>query len=173
VVLANVGSGLYNFLLFLHILCAIVGFGSVMLNGLYAVQAKKRRGPGGLAVVEANFFVSKIAEYFIYAVFILGILLVVTGNDLWSMSDGWISAAMLLYIIGIAISHAVMIPGTKKIIRLQNELASAGAPPAGASGPPPQVAEIEATGKRLGIFGPILNVLLIVILYLMVFKPGA
>ena len=43
-------DSLYGFLLLLHIVCAIVGFGAVVLNGLYGAESKKRPGPGGLAI---------------------------------------------------------------------------------------------------------------------------
>jgi hypothetical protein len=56
--LAAVNDGLYNFLLLLHIAASIVGFGAVVLNGVYGAQAKQRPGPGGLAITEANYFVS-------------------------------------------------------------------------------------------------------------------
>ena len=35
----GVNSGIYKFLLVLHILTAIVGLGGVMLNGLYAAMS--------------------------------------------------------------------------------------------------------------------------------------
>jgi hypothetical protein len=49
-----------------------------------------------------------------------------------------------------------------------------GPPPAGAapSGPPPQVAVMEALGQRLAMGGMFLNVLLVVLVALMVWKPG-
>jgi hypothetical protein len=43
-------------------------------------------------------------------------------------------------------------------------------PPAG--GAPPQVAELQAVGKRLGLGGTILDLSVVVLLYLMIFKPG-
>ncbi|MGH8983391.1 MAG: hypothetical protein ACRDY6_05890 [Acidimicrobiia bacterium] len=39
--------------------------------------------------------------------------------------------------------------------------------------PPPQATELEERGKRVGVTGATLNGLLVVLLYLMVFKPGA
>ena len=50
------------------------------------------------------------------------------------------------------------------------EMVAAG-PPQG--GPPPQVAEMQALGKRVGAAGATLDVMVVVILVLMVFKPGA
>jgi hypothetical protein len=52
---------------------------------------------------------------------------------------------------------------------LMRELA-AGPPPAG--GPPPQATEMQSLGQRLGVLGPVLTVIMIVILFLMVWKPG-
>jgi hypothetical protein len=164
----------YKIVLVLHILCAIVGFGAVMLNAVYGAEVRKRQGAEGLAVLEANMRVSKIGEYFIYAVFILGFALVGMSDKAWKFSQTWVWLAVLLYIVAIAISHAVMQPSTKRMRDLMAELVNAGPPPAGAApgGPPPQVVEMQAIGKRLATFGPVLNIMLVVILGLMVFKPG-
>ena len=45
--LATIVSTPYKIVLVLHILAAIIGFGSVMLNGVYASEARKRPGPEG------------------------------------------------------------------------------------------------------------------------------
>jgi uncharacterized membrane protein len=161
-------GNLYKTLLVLHIMAAIVGFGAVFLNGVYAAQAKKRQGPTGRAVIEANYAVTQVGEKLIYAVPVLGILLVLASDEAWSFSDTWIWLSMALYVVGIAVSHAVLIPGAKKIMALMVEIES-GPPPAG--GPPPQAAEIEALGKRQAAAGGFLNVLLVVLVGLMVFKP--
>jgi uncharacterized membrane protein len=170
----GITSTAYKIVLLLHILCAIVGFGTVFLNGLYGAQAKRRPGPGGLAIQEANLFVSKIAEYFIYAVFILGIGLVSMSDDAWKFSQTWIWLAMLLYIVGIGVSHGVLFPNAKKMRDLAAEMVAAGPPPADAPpGPPPQVAEMERRGKTLGAASTFLHLLLVAILVLMIWKPGA
>jgi len=171
--LAVVGSGVYKTFLYLHILSAIVGFGAVVLNGVYAAQVRKRPGREGQAIFEANSFVSvHIAEYVIYAVFVFGFITAIIGKPAVKFSQAWLSTSMVLYLVGIAITHAVMIPSTKRMGVLLNEL-NAGPPPgAGATGPPPQVAEVQAVGKRLAMGGMVLNLLLVVILFLMVVKPG-
>ena len=64
----------------------------------------------------------------------------------------------------------MLLPAVKRMGVLMHEMvARARRPPAA---PPPQAAEMAALGKRLGVVGPILNLLLIVILFLMVWKPG-
>ena len=169
-VLATVGSGVYKLFLFLHILCAIVGFGGVLLNGAYASQMQKRPGPGGLAISEANEFVSgRIAEMFIYAVFAFGLVTAIIGRPTIKFDQGWLSAAMGLYIVAVVISLVGLRPGHRKINALLREMIAGPAPTAG---PPPQVAQVQALGKRQALFGGINSLLFLIILFLMVVKPG-
>src|SRR3954462_10301390 len=171
-VLAVVGSGVYKTFLYLHILTAIVGFGAVMLNAVYAAESRKRPGPEGRAIFEANRFVTGIAQYVIYAVFVFGLITAIIGKPAVKFSQAWLTNSMVLYIIGIGISHGVMIPGGKRMSVLLAELSEGPPPGAGATGPPPQVAEVEAVGKRLALGGTILSLIVVVVLFLMVVKPG-
>lgn len=170
--LAELGtdSGIYKVLLVLHILSAIVGLGAVMLNGLYAVQSQKRPGPGGRAVSEANFAVSIVAEKAIYLIPVFGILLVLVSDDAWDFGQAWLWLSLALYVVAIGISHSVLIPGHRKINELLAEMEQ-GPPPAG--GPPPQVVQIEALGKKQAAAGMTLNLFVVVFLTLMIWKPGA
>jgi hypothetical protein len=172
-VLATIDGGLYKLCLVLHILCAIVGFGAVFLNGVYGAQIKARlqsgRGAEALGIYEANFIVSKIGEYFIYAVFLLGFALVGLSDSVWKFSQTWVWLSILLFVVAIGVVHGVMLPTVKRMGVLIREMV-AGPPPTG--GPPPQVAEMQELGKKVSTFGPVLNVILIVILFLMVWKPG-
>ena len=97
---------------------------------LYAAQAQKRPGPAGRAVSEANFFVSNIGEKFIYAIPVFGILLVLASHTAWKFSQTWIWLALLLYVVAIGISHAILIPGHKKINALLPRWNRARRPPA-------------------------------------------
>jgi hypothetical protein len=168
-VIAAFGSDAYKIVLVLHILCAIVGFGAVFLNGIYGQQAKSRRGPEGLAISQANFLVSEVGTYFIYAVFLLGIVLVLIGDNVFDFGQTWIWLSMLLFLGALAVSHGMLRPTVRRMQSLMEAMIAAG-PPQG--GPPPQAAEMEQLGKRLAILGPALDLTLVVILFLMVFKPG-
>ena len=152
------GTTVYRLFLYLHIATAIVGFGGVTLNGLYASKALRRRGAEGAAVSEVNFEVSHVAEFAIYAVFVFGLIVGILGNNKgFKFSDAWLSIAMLLYFVAIGVSHGVLIPTHKKLnaaLRGGDESA------------------IEALYKRAGAAGGALNLILAVILFLMVFKPG-
>jgi uncharacterized membrane protein len=166
---AGINSGIYKILLLLHILTVIVGIGAVVMNGLYAAQAQKRPGPTGRAVVEANHAVTDVAEKVIYLIPVFGILLVLTSDHAWKFSQTWVWLAIVVYVVAIGIAHSVLIPGTKRIIELQKEMESA---PPRAGGAPPQVAEIETIGQRLAVGGGVTNLLVVVLVALMIWKPG-
>jgi len=172
-VLATFDSGLYKLCLILHILCAIVGFGAVMLNGIYGQQIKARLQSGrvdeALGIYEANYTVTKIGEYFIYGVFVFGLLTGLQGDPFIKFDQTWLWLAMVIYVLALALSHAVMIPTVKRMGVLIREMAG-GPPPVG--GPPPQAAEMAELGKKMGVVGPILDLSVVVVLYLMVWKPG-
>jgi hypothetical protein len=173
VLFATYDSGSYKFFLILHILCAIVGFGAVMLNGIYGQQMKVRMQSGkvseALAIYDANFLVSKIGEYFIYAVFVFGFVVLALSDSVFKFSQTWLWLSVVLYVVAIGISHGLLWPAVKRMGALMREV-EAGPPPVG--GPPPQAAEMAALGQRIGTVGPILNLFLVVILFLMVWKPG-
>lgn len=169
-VLATFRDGFYDFFLFLHLTAAIIGFGGVLLNGLYGAQAKKRPGPGGLAITEANYFVSTVvAEKAIYLVPLFGFGLIGLSDSVWSFSDFWIEASIVLYLVGLANARIVLVPTQAHMIDLMKEM-EAGPPPSG--GPPPQVAKMEAAGKRLAMFGGFSHLLFTAIMVLMIWKPG-
>lgn len=148
----------------------VIGLGAVFLNGLYGAQVKARRGPEGLAIAEANLKVSKVAEWFIYAIPIFGIGLVFMSDDFIEFDETWIWLSIVLYIVAMGISHGMLYPTVKRMHVLMAEMI-AGPPPVG--GPPPQAAEMEQLGKRVGAAGAALNLLVVVLIVLMVFKPGS
>lgn len=160
----------YNVVLTLHILTVVIGLGAVFLNGLYGAQVKARRGPEGLAIAEANLKVSKFAEWFIYAIPIFGIGLVFMSDDAIEFDETWIWLSIVLYIVAMGISHGLLYPTVKRMHVLMAEMI-AGPPPMG--GPPPQAAEMAQLGKRVGAAGAALNLLVVVLIVLMVFKPGS
>lgn len=168
--LAAYGSDAYNIVKVLHILCAIVGFGAVTLNGLYGAQAKARGGAEAAAIGQAVYRVSTVGEYFIYAVFVLGVALVAMGNHLFDFGQTWLWLSMALYITGLGLSHGVLRPRVRRMNALLVELA--GSPGSGGTGPPPQAVELDALAKQVAATEMVLNLLLVVILVFMVFKPG-
>jgi len=163
--LAAYFDGPFKFVLLLHLLTVIVGFGGVMLNALYVRQAQRRPGADGLAVLEANFAVSSVAEKVIYAVPILGLALIGMSDKLYKFSQTWVWLSLLLFIVGVGIVHGLVIPAEKKTMALLRRQVDGDADPSIPT-------ELESLGKKRDIGGMTLSLILVVIVYLMVWRPG-
>ncbi len=162
-------SDVYKVVLVLHLMAAIVGFGGLAVNGFYGAFAAKRRGREGVAVGEAVDRGYKFAEWPMYAVAVLGIILVLLSEDVFDFSQLWITLSIVAYIVAIGLLHGVQLPTVRRINALLKELA--GISPTD-TGVPPQVAELDQLGAKAGVVGGILNLLTVVVVFLMVFKPG-
>jgi hypothetical protein len=168
---------LYEFVLWLHILTVIVGFGSTFVWPFLAAKARSLGDPQvGYYTSQMSIEGGKVLTTpFIYGAGATGVLLLVFGatNDpaYWEFSDAWISIAFLLYFAGIGISLFLHGPNLKAMLGLQEQMATGGASSAG--GPPPQLAELQERGKKAGMYGGILHLIFVLILLDMVFKPGS
>ena len=80
------------------------------------------RGAEALGIYEANLTVSKIGEYFIYAVFIFGFALLGLSDSAWKFSQTWMWLSVVLYIVGIGLSHGVVMPTVKRMGVLMREV---------------------------------------------------
>jgi len=150
---------LYTLLKIVHIVTVVVGIGTVSLNGIYGAKAKAAGPNGGAAISRANFDVSMVAELFIYAIPVTGIaMLFANDGHGFEFADTWVWLSTLLYVVALGISHAVVIPSHRRM----NEVMAAG----------PPTAEAEALEKKLAGGGTALDLLAVVIIVLMVWKPG-
>jgi uncharacterized membrane protein len=166
-ILAGNDDTIYGIVLFLHILAVIVGFGPTFVYPVYSAMAKKRPGPEGLAINQVTLDIAHRFEWAIYLVPIFGIILVPLsdGGAEFSFGDPWISASFLAYLVALGISLGLHQPNLRALVGLQGQI--------GPGGPTPeQGRELEERGKKAGMFGGILHLLLVVILWLMIFKPG-
>jgi uncharacterized membrane protein len=170
-------SGIYKVVLVLHLMAAIVGFGGMAVNGFYGAMAAARRSRDGAAIGEAVDKGYKFAEWPVYAVPILGIVLVLMSEDVFQFSQLWISLSFVLYIVAIGLLHGVQLPTVRRINALLKELAAGtggtgGGGEGGGGGAPTQVAELDRLGTKAGMVGGVMNLTTVVIVVLMVFKPG-
>ena len=96
---------------------------------------------------------------------IFGALLIVASNGGYSFGAGWVSAAFLLWFVAVGLSVAVLGPAERKLHDLAQREASAGRA---------ESAELIALAhdSKFGMVVHALSFLLVVFLYLMVFKPG-
>ncbi|HLF99998.1 MAG TPA: DUF2269 family protein [Acidimicrobiia bacterium] len=174
--IADYMDGAYKVTKVLHLLAVMAGLGVTFWYGVYGMRAKKAGesgdAMGSAGIAEANDFVGRLAEKVIYTIPVLGVGLVFMSGDVLEFSQTWVWLALVLFAVGLTNATVVLMPSARKIAELSRELASMGPPPAGAQGPPPQVAAMDVLGKKLGMFSGVNHILVVVILYLMVAKPG-
>jgi len=156
-------STAYKVVLVLHLVAAIVGFGGVVVSGYFGAMAAARRGPQGAAIGEVVGKGYSFSEWFIYAVPVLGIVLVLLSEDVFSFSQAWVSASLGLYVVAIGLLHGLHLPTVRRINALLEE---------SSGGSQAQAKELDRLGAKAGAVGGLLNLITVAIIVLMVFKPG-
>ncbi len=157
--------------LFLHVLGAIAVFGPTFAFPLISRQAGAAPQHGHFAAVVMDLIERRIVIPGAIVQGITGVaLILIIGADLSTAAYRWLIAAIVLYLIAVGYAILVQAPAAAKMVELTAGGPPAGAPPAGApAGPPP---EIAATAQKLSRGGMLLTVLIVLIVALMVTKPG-
>lgn len=148
----------YNILLVLHIVAVLVAFAPAAINPLLERHLVRNGGEAALQSWAgfAHGYTKKIAMGALVVALLSGILMVVmsgvegTDENVWEFSQLWISLAFLVWFAIAGVVSGLIAKGER--------LMAAG----------------DMKGRELlAKGGPIATVLLLVMLYLMVFKPGA
>ncbi|MEO5964230.1 MAG: DUF2269 family protein [Candidatus Limnocylindrales bacterium] len=157
--------------LFLHVMGAIAVFGPTFVFPIIARHVQRAPQHGHFAAELAHTIESKVVipGAIVQGLTGLGLILIL-GADLTSPTYRWLIAGIVLYLIAIGFAIVVQGPAAARMVELTAGGPPAGAPPAGTpAGPPPAIAE---NGKRLQRGGMLLTVLIVLIVILMVTKPG-
>lgn len=157
-------EALIPWLIFLHVLGAIVAFGPTFAFSISGAAGRQEPQHANFGMRVSHSVSSRL-------VYPIGITLPITGLAIMGIARinpfdreyWWLAIAIVLYLIAYGYSFFVQ----RKLVERAIELSS-GPPAPGASGPPP---ELPAIGKRIGQGGMMLGILLIVIVFLMVMKP--
>ena len=150
-VLAAIRDGVYNFALFLHILAVLVAFAPAFVHPLLASQVSSAGGPAERTVL--RFLHGNGRRIYAPALILAGLLgfaLQGLSDGEWRMSQTWIWLSVVLWIVLNGVLHTVLLPGEKK------------------------VADGDLSARnRVAAGGAVMTVLLLVVLALMIYKPGA
>ena len=157
--------------LYLHVMGAIVVFGPSFVFPLIGRHASRAPMHGHFAAMISEAIAHRIILPGAIVQGITGVCLILTvGLDLTSPANRWLIGGIVLYLIAIGFSYFVQGPNAAKMVELTAGGPPAGAPPAGVpAGPPPAIA---AMSRKLGQGGMFLTVLILLIVLLMVTKPG-
>lgn len=161
---------LYPWLLFAHVLGAVLAFGPTYAYGTYAGLAAQEGGAARSFNDKARTLVNKrMVMPGTYVVLVSGVLMIWALNYPWtSQSARWLQLSIVLFVGMLAYNMVVSRRRQERIAALMAQARTT----APAGGPPP-----APTPEMLGIIkairrdGKIMGVIVIVILFLMVVKP--
>lgn len=141
----------YNIILLVHVVAVVVAFAPAAINPLLERHYVRNGGDAALQTW-AGFtrdYTKKITLSALVLLLVTGILMILMSDDAWEFSDTWISLSFLVWFAIAGVVSAMILKGER--------LVAAG----------------DMKGRELlAKGGPIATVLLLVMLYLMIFKPG-
>ena len=155
---------LFPWLLLIHVLSAIAGFGPTFAFSVIGAM-------GGAEPQHANFATrvsDRITTRFVYPAAIVqlvtGILMIIVAPlDLTSRALWWLDIAIVIFAITLGFSYLVQHRRVEQLIEMTSS-----PPPPGASGPPPALTSLVRQIQQGGMF---MGVMLVIIIFLMVVKP--
>ncbi len=148
-VLAAVTDFSYRLLFLLHIVSIVAAFAPAVVNPLVAARAKQ----DGQLRTFAGYMAANDKRVHFPALVLAGLFglgLVFSSDDLWKFDQAWVSLALLSWIALCGVVSGLVTPAERKV----------------AAGD----AEAE---KQVVLGAQIVTVLFLVMLYLMIWKPGA
>jgi len=109
-------GALYTLLLLAHVVCAVVGYGAVVVTGYYAGAAA--RGPSGPRA-------DAVYRYFrpgvnwparaLYGVPVFGFALLAASRGAFGSSDAFVVAGLLLWGVSLIVAEALVWPAERRI----------------------------------------------------------
>ncbi len=148
---------LYAILKFVHILSAITAFGANLTYALWLTRVANKPEALSFTLRTIKIMDSWIANPAYVLLLPTGLGMAYVAN--WSLSTPWILTALVLYAVLTTVGLAIYTPTLRKQIQLAETVG-------------PQAAEYRRVSRRSIMFGLLLNVIVLVIIFLMVTKPA-
>ncbi len=156
---ASFNSGVYQAVLVVHLVGAVVGFGGSTL-GTVMLRRAWADGPDAAGAVRRSFeFASnRLTDVAAYLAGIAGVVAVLV-DDRWDFRQGWVTTAFVLYFAWAAIAHGALRPTGAKLA----EAMDAG---------PERAADAERLRRRAELWAMASNLVIVAAIVVMVTKPS-
>jgi uncharacterized membrane protein len=148
---------MYTGLVFIHVLCAVVAVGANCTYAVWLTRGKMQRDQLLFALRGIKLIDGRIANPAYGLLLITGIAQVLISGRTFHQT--WLEWAILLWVVLAALAYGMYSPGLRKQIKLLENGT-------------PDNPEFVALDKRQNVVGAVLLLIAIVILALMVFRPG-
>ncbi len=152
-------STMYKIMLFLHLVAVVAAFAPMIVNPLLSVRSAKD-GPAVqrpvFGYMAANGRMVHLPALVLVGVFGLGMVfsskIGSSDENLWGFDQAWVSLSFLLWIAIGGLVSGMMLPAERKLASGEGDAA--------------------ALEKKVALGGQIVTVLFLVVVYLMIWKPG-
>jgi uncharacterized membrane protein len=151
-ILATFDSGLYRLFFLGHMISFLVAFAPAVINPILAAKVKGDGDEGSLIRLSGHMASNGRQIHFpaLLALGGFGIAMVLTSDPVWSFGDTWVSLAFLVWLAIAGLVLGLLLPAERRL-----------------------AAGDLAAEKQVAMGGQVTTVLLLVMLYLMIWKPGA
>lgn len=156
---------LFPWLLFLHVLAAIVAFGPTFTFPIIGAMGGREPQHANFATRISHHLSDRMVIPLALTMPITGAgMILVNGINLAAAQYRWLGVAIVVYAVVLAYALFVQRRTVERLVALTSS-----PPPAGASGPPPEVPAIVRRIQRGGMFT---GAGIVLIVFLMVVKPS-
>jgi len=115
-------GALYSILVVVHVLCAVVGFGAVVLTGFQAARARRDPSAPGAEGVRRYFRPgTNWAGRVVYGVPVFGFAVIGASGGAWRPGDAFVVAGLVIWLASAALAETVAWPGERRIQSLVTE----------------------------------------------------
>ena len=157
---------LVPYLLFLHVLGAILAFGPTFAFSFMGIMASREPQHANFSARQSELISNRLVYPFAILQGITG-LAIIWAASYPVMSSPWLLVGIVLYLFAVIYGLTVQRAALHRLIELSSTPPPPGTPP----GPPPP--ELMAVAKRVRQGGMLLGTLIVIIVFLMVVKPGS
>jgi uncharacterized membrane protein len=158
-------SQLFPYLLFLHVMGAILAFGPTFAFSIMGAMAGKEPQHANFSARQTAAISNRLVYPLVILQGITGVLLIASGK-IDVMSKTWLQIAIVLYLIALVYGLTIQRAALHHVIEMSSTPPPPGTPP----GPPPAALMAEVQKVRRG--GMLLGTLIVIIVFLMVVKPS-
>lgn len=157
--MAAAGSrDLYDALVAAHVVCAVIGFGSLAISGVYGFTSRRPSGPDAVDEARRYFRAPGRIEGLVLAVPFLGAAALAVQPNGRGVGQLWAGLALVVWLVAASVLIGVVRPAEARLRVALNA-------------PDPDPAALAGAGQRLGWAGVVTDVAFLVGLMLMIFQP--
>jgi len=155
-------GALYTVLVVLHVLCAVVGFGAVVLTGVQASRVRLGPAAPGADSVRRYFRPgTNWAGRSIYGVPVFGFASIAASGGAWRAADGFVVIGLVLWLVAAISAELVVWPSER---RVQNMVTSDW-------GDARWAGDLERECRRVAALSALLGGIFVVAVVVMVARP--